>query len=175
MSEAFEPTDKDKTFLRKYLDRRPGDSIQTVCRRAGVGKNFFGKRKHAQGFSRWFYDQVVAIRLVDLLALQDRFFRQITGKLEDGEEKLSRYDLQFLKEWLDPIKQSLELRLKREDDKPLSPGEQLQDFAGFLDQQAKYKFCGECGMPLIPIADWRRGLHDGEVKLLEDKGAAAGG
>lgn len=160
--EGFEPTDRDRRFLAKYLIRQPGDPMTVICRRAKLGAKWFQNRKsESPEFREWFFDEVSSQNLPRLLDLQDRFIRQMEGRLEEGEAQLNRDDLKLCRDLLRPMIQSIDLRVKRED-QPMSRADQLRAFAEFLDEAAKFEACEVCGMPKVQINLWRLGLDEGE-------------
>ena len=168
---VFEPTEKDRRFLEKFLERGLKDSIASILRRARCGKNFWNQRRKNQEWRDWFYAQVGNHDKLELVSIRDYVIQQI----RDDREKDRRPDvalIRFLKEWLDPTITALELKVEHAQ-QHVTRRDMIVEIAGFIDQEGD-GYCETCGNPLIPWKLWRRGLERGEEHLLEDQGHGNG-
>ena len=162
---VFEPNERDKRFLERFLDRGPNDTIKAISKRAKVSQRWYYSRRKNREWREWFMNELASHDRLFLVDVREEVLRQFHEDKEAGR----RPDLgliKFLKEWLEPTITALELR-REPPEQDITRRDMIVEIAGFLDQEASGQHCEHCGNPLIPYKLWKRGLERGEEMLLE--------
>lgn len=191
----FEPSEKDQRFLAAFIERTPLDTIASIQRKARVGRGWFRERRRVDGFNEWFMAEATRQDKLKLIELRDLCIERIqacdpTYQAEaDGfaeaindpgvrarferwirpfvRMKLDPQLVRLVKEWLDPVIREFHMTATIRHEAPeLSRAEMLQQFELFLRKSAE-GFCVVCGMPQLPIDQWKRGQEAAETHLLE--------
>lgn len=191
----FEPTEKDQAFLSAFIERTGSDTIASIQRKARVGKGWFRERRRVAGFNEWFMEEATRQDKLKLIELRDlcieriqacdpKYQAEIEGfaaaiKDPDVRKRFTRFMQPFLrvkidpqlvrlvKEWLDPVIREFHMTATIRHEAPeLSRAEMLQQFELFLRKCAE-GFCVVCGMPQLPIDQWKKGREGVESRLLE--------